>query len=143
MSRSAKRVSDRGGGAGEGTHAQQGLPLAGSTSVGVRPLPRRPRRREAWQDKHLRCCLQCGTVWRRSRRRTCPQCGRADLAFCLTCDRVNPEDAIRNRCSLPGEDLRRLVKACAGDWEWARRALAAARGDLARALVAVGRRGRS
>ena len=100
------------------------------------------RRREDWRDKHLRCCLQCGRVWRRRRRKTCPGCGRADLAFCLSCDRVNPEAAIRNRCSLPGEDLRRLVKSCGGDWEWARRALIAACGDLARALVAVGRRGR-
>ena len=138
MKISAKRVLDRGGGAGEGTRAAPRLPLSSSTADGVRPLP---RRREAWQDKHLRCCLQCGTVWRRRRRKTCPECGRSDLAFCLTCDRVNPEAAIRNRCSLPGEDLRRLVKACTGDWEWARRALAAARGDLARALVAVGRRG--
>ena len=138
----AKRVTDRGGGAGGGTHVEQPLPISPLVD-GVRPPPGRPRRREAWHDKHLRCCLQCGTVWRRRRRKTCPECGRADLAFCLSCDRVNPEAAIRNRCSLPGEDLRRLVKACAGDWEWARRALAAARGDLARALVAVGRRGRS
>lgn len=138
----AKRVTDRGGGAGEGTHVEQLLPLSAPVDV-VRPLPRRPRRREAWQDKHLRCCLQCGRVWRRRRRKTCPECGRADLAICLTCDRVNPEAAIRNRCSLPSEDLRRFVKACAGDWEWARRALEAARGDLARALVAVGRRGRA
>ena len=36
---------------------------------------------------------------------------------------------------MPSEDLRRLVKACAGDWDWAGRALTAAR-----ALVAVGRR---
>ena len=37
------------------------------------------------------------------------KCGHADLAFCLTCDRVNPEAAIRERCPPPGEDLRRLV----------------------------------
>lgn len=30
------------------------------------------------------------------------------------------------------EGLRRLVKACAGDWEWARRTLAAAGGDCLR-----------
>ena len=142
MGEFAKRVTDRGGGAGEGTRATHKHPFAEPEVDGARPLPRRPRRREAWQDKHLRCCLQCGAVWRRRRRKTCPECGRADLAICLTCDRVNPEAAIRNRCSLPSEDLRRLVKACAGDWEWARRALAAASGDLARALVAVGRRGR-
>ena len=57
--------------------------------------------------------------------------------MCLTCDRVTPEAAIRDRCSMPSEDLRRLVKLCAGDWEWAGRALTAARGDVARALVAV------
>ena len=64
-------------------------------------------------------------------RKTCPGCGPADLAFCLTCDRVNPEAAIDNRCSLSSEDLRQLVKACAGDWEWAGRTLTAARGDVA------------
>ena len=138
MSESAKRVHvDTGGGPGEGTQALD-LLFSDPAVAGVRPLPR--RRGENWRDKHLRCCLQCGHVWRRRRRKTCPGCGREDLAFCLTCDRANPEAEIHERCSPPGEDLRRLVKACAGDWEWARRALKAARGDTVRALVAVGRR---
>ena len=136
----AKRVrTDRGGGLGEGTHAVPELPFPDPLAVGVRPLPQRSRQRQDWRDKHLRCCLGCGKVWRRRRRKTCPECGHADLAFCLTCDRVNPEAAIRERCPPPGEDLRRLVKAYAGDWEWARRALRAARGNVARALVAAER----
>lgn len=53
--------------------------------------------------------------------------------------RAWPEEKIRP-CPHPGEDVRRLVKACGGDWEWARRALAAAGGDLARARVMVERR---
>ena len=135
-----RSASLTGRGSGGGTHASQSrLPL---TPSDVRPSPRRPRGRDDWRDKHLRCCLQCGRVWRRRRRRTCPGCGRADLAMCLTCDRVTPESTIRDRCSMPSEDLRRLVKLCAGDWEWAGRALVAARGDVARALVAVGRRRR-
>lgn len=138
---SAKRVeNDRGGGLGEGTHAATGLPFSDPVGEGVCPLPQRPRRRQDWRDKHLRCCLGCGKVWRRRRRKTCPECGHADLAFCLTCDRVNPEAVIQERCPPPSENLRRLVKACAGDWEWARRALLAARGNVARALVAVERR---
>ena len=105
---------------------------------------RQPRRYQShWTAAHLRCCLACGTVWRRRRRKTCPGCGRADLAFCLTCDRANPEAAIKARCPPPGEDPRRLVRACGGDWEWARRALQAARGDVARALVAAERRGKA
>ena len=136
----AKRVNvDRGGGPGEGTHGTLAQPFLDSAAADVRPLPRRSRQRQDWRDKHLRCCLGCGKVWRRRRRKTCPECGRADLAFCLTCDRVNPEAAIRERCPPPGENLRRLVKACAGDWEWARRALRAARGNVARALVAADR----
>ncbi len=63
--------------------------------------------------------------------------------MCLTCDRVRPEEQLHQRCPPPGEDLRRLVRACAGDWEWARRARGAARGDVARALVAAERRQRS
>ena len=86
--RSASRT---GRGSGGGTHAPQDLPFAASD---VRPSPARPRRRDEWRDKHLRCCGQCGRVWRRRRRKTCPGCGRADLAMCLTCDRVTPEAAI-------------------------------------------------
>ena len=138
MSRPAKRGVDRGGGAGEGTRAgKPGLPFSDSADEGVRPLPRRPRRHEDWRDKHLRACVACGRVWRRRRRRTCPGCG-SDRSICLTCDRAWPEDKIRP-CPHPGEDVRRLVKACAGDWEWARRALAAAGGDLVRARVMVER----
>jgi len=44
------------------------------------------------------------------------------------------------RCATD-EALRRLVKACAGDWEWARRALDAADGDIARALARAERTG--
>ena len=120
----AKRGVDPDGGAGEGTHAP----------------PR--RRREDWRDKHLRACIDCGRVWRRRRRRTCPSCG-GERSICLTCDRANPEAVIKARCPPPGEDLRRLVRACGGDWEWARRALQAARGDVARALVAAERRGKA
>ena len=48
---------------------------------------RRPRcRLGRWQDLHLRCCLRCGSVWRRRRRKTCPSCRLDDVAFCLvTC----------------------------------------------------------
>ena len=138
MGRSAKRGVDPGGGLGEGTHAAPGLPFSDPAGDGVRPLPQRSRRREDWRDKHLRACVACGRVWRRRRRRTCPDCG-SDRSICLTCDRAWPEDKIRP-CPHPGEDVRRLVKACGGDWEWARRALAAAGGDLVRALVMVERR---
>ena len=133
--RSASRMTGRG--CGGGTHAPQDLPFSDPPDG---PPP--PRLRDDWRDKHLRCCLQCGKVWRRRRRKTCPGCKRADLAFCLTCDRVNPEAAIQDRCSLPSENLRQLVKSCAGDWDWARRALMAARGDVARALVSIERRRR-
>ena len=102
------------------------------------PSPRLPRQRQDWCDKHLRACVACGRVWRRRRRRTCPDCG-SELSICLTCDRAWPEDKIR-KCRYPVEELRRLVKSCAGDWEWARRALAAAGGALARAWVMVERR---
>ena len=69
------------------------------------------------------------------RHRPRPRCRRpAPRRAALAEDRVNPEAAIENRCSLPSEQLRHLVKACAGDWEWADRALTAARGDVARAL---------
>ena len=118
--------------AAESTVAGGLQPVAGASP------PRRPRRREDWRDKHLRACVECGRVWRRRRRRTCPGCG-SDRSICLTCDRAWPEDKIRP-CPHPGEDVRRLVKACAGDWEWARRALAAAGGDLVRARVMVERR---
>ena len=49
---------------------------------------------------------------------------------------VSPTLASRR---APGEELRRVVKVCAGDWDWARRALKAARGNIVRALVAAGR----
>ena len=120
MSTPAKRGVDPDGGAGEGTHAPP------------------HRRREDWRDKHLRACVDCGRVWRRRRRRTCPSCG-GERSICLTCDRAWPEDATRP-CPFPGEDLRRLVRMCSGDWEWARRALAAAGGDVLRARVMVERR---
>ena len=133
----AKRVrGDPGGGPGEGTHGKVRLPFRDPVRTGVERL----RRLEDWRDKHLRCCLGCGRVWRRLRGQTCPGCGREDLAFCLTCDRAWPEEAIRTRCAPVGAELRRLVKACGGDWEWGRRALRAARGDVARALVAAERR---
>ena len=124
MSTPAKRGVDPDGGAGEGTHAPP------------------QRRREDWRDKHLRACVDCGRVWRRRRRRTCPSCG-GERSICLTCDRANPEAVIKARCPPPGENLRRLVRACGGDWEWARRALQAASGDVARALVAAARRGKA
>ena len=139
----AKRGVDPGGGSGEGTRPAEAesprnrpRPEASSPST-ARPLPRRPRQRQDWRAKHLRACVACGRVWRRRRRRTCPDCG-SDLSICLTCDRAWPEDKIR-KCRYPVEELRRLVKSCAGDWEWARRALAAAGGDLARARVMIER----
>ncbi len=62
-----------------------------------------------------------------------------DPSICLTCDQVTVEDRAR-RCATD-EALRRLVKACAGDWEWARRALDAAGGDVPRALARAERAG--
>ena len=76
------------------------------------PLRCRPaRRRHHWSDRHLRCCLACGRVWKPRRRKTCPHCHHDRLAFCLTCDRAWPEQNIRDRCTPPCEDLRRLVNA--------------------------------
>ena len=96
-----------------------------------------PGRRESWHDKHLRACACCGRVWKPRRRKTCPTCG-ADRSICLTCDRVwAGESAQARQCARPGEGLRELVKACAGDWSWARRALYRAGGDATRALQAV------
>ena len=123
---SAKRVVDPGGGLGEGTRAAEAE-------------TRHPARRPGdWRDRHLRACIACGRVWRRRRRRTCPGCG-SDYSICLTCDRARPEEDVQRRCPEPVERLRRLVKACAGDWEWARRTLAAAGGDVARAIVMLER----
>ena len=95
----------------------------GEPREGVRGRGR--ERRGDWRTKHLRACLLCGRVWRPRRRRTCPVC-RVDRSICLTCDQVAIEDRAR-RCATD-EALRRLVKACAGDWERARRALDAAGG---------------
>ena len=105
------------------------------------PTSARPRRRKtSWTGKHLRACT-CGRVWNPRRRKTCPDCkAPVSASICLTCDRAWPEqDARASWCVLPGEDLRRLVTACAGDWDWARRALRHAAGDVARALVALER----
>ena len=105
------------------------------------PISARPRRRKtSWTGKHLRACT-CGRVWNPRRRKTCPDCkAPVSASICLTCDRAWPEqDARASWCVLPGEDLRRLVTACAGDWDWARRALRHAAGDVARALVALER----
>ena len=93
----------------------------GEPREGVRGRGR--KRRGDWRTKHLRACLLCGRVWRPGRRRTCPVC-HVDRSICLTCDQVAVEDRAR-RCATD-EALRRLVKACAGDWERARRALDAA-----------------
>ena len=121
---SAKRGVDPGGGAGEGTR-------------------RALRSRQGdWRDRHLRTCIACGRVWRRRRRRTCPNCG-SRYSVCLTCDRAEHEKVVQRQCPEPVEALRRLVKACAGDWEWARRALATAGGDVARAVVMIERRRKS
>ena len=102
----------------------------GEPREGVRGRGR--KRRGDWRTKHLRACLLCGRVWRPGRRRTCPVC-HVDRSICLTCDQVAVEDRAR-RCATD-EALRRLVKACAGDWERARRALDAAGGDVPRALA--------
>ena len=107
----------------------------GEPREGVRGRGR--KRRGDWRTKHLRACLLCGRVWRPRRRRTCPTC-HVDRSICLTCDRVAVEDRAR-RCATD-EALRRLVKVCAGDWEWARRALDAAGGDIPRALARAERR---
>ena len=64
------------------------------------------------------------------RRRRCKQGYRPDLVA-----RRGPRAA-----ASTDEALRRLVKACAGDWEWARRALDAAGGDIPRALARAERR---
>ena len=108
----------------------------GEPREGVRGRGR--KRRGDWRTKHLRACLLCGRVWRRRRRRTCPVC-HVDRSICLTCDQVAVEDRAR-RCATD-EALRRLVKACAGDWEWARRALEAAGGDIPRARSRAERTG--
>ena len=102
----------------------------GEPREGVRGRGR--KRRGDWRTKHLRACLLCGRVWRPGRRRTCPVC-HVDRSICLTCDQVAVDDRAR-RCATD-EALRRLVKACASDWERARRALDAARGDVPRALA--------
>ena len=52
-------------------------------------------------------------------------------------DFTGQERAALNKLTMP---LRRLVRTCSGDWEWARRALAAAGGDVIRARVMVERR---
>ena len=62
--------------------------------------------------------------------------------MCLTCDRADPEAAIERECARPDKELRRLVQACGGDWDRAKRALRAARGNLARAIVAADRTAR-
>ena len=108
----------------------------GEPREGVRGRGR--KRRGDWRTKHLRACLLCGRVWRPGRRRTCPVC-HVDRSICLTCDQVAVEDRAR-RCATD-EALRRLVKACAGDWERARRALDAAAGDVPRALARAERAG--
>ena len=108
----------------------------GEPREGVRGRGR--ERRGDWRTKHLRACLLCGRVWRPRRRRTCPTC-HVDRSICLTCDQVAVEDRAR-RCATD-EALRRLVKVCAGDWEWARRALDAAGGDIPRALSRAERTG--
>ena len=78
-------------------------------------------------------------MWLRRRRKTCPSCGRGwDESICLTCDRVRVEESTR-LCQQPGEAARQLVKATAGDWDWARRAVTAAGGDLRRAIVMLER----
>ena len=102
----------------------------GEPREGVRGRGR--KRRGDWRTKHLRACLLCGRVWRAGRRRTCRVC-HVDRSICLTCDQVAVEDRAR-RCATD-EALRRLVKACAGGWERARRALDAAGGDVPRALA--------
>ena len=80
-----------------------------------------------------------GRIWLRRRRKTCPNCGRGWLdSICLTCDRVRVEESTR-LCQQPGEAARQLVKATAGDWDWARRAVTAAGGDIRRALVMLER----
>ncbi len=108
----------------------------GEPREGVRGRGR--KRRGDWRTKHLRACLLCGRVWRPRRRRTCPTC-HVDRSICLTCDQVAVEDRAR-RCATD-EALRRLVKVCAGDWQWARRVLDAAGGDILRALARAERTG--
>ena len=81
-------------------------------------MERGQRSRRDWRNKHLRACI-CGRAWQLRRGRTCPACGTGiDQSIWLTYDRARPE-AATGRCSLPGENLRRLVQACTGDWEWA------------------------
>ena len=97
-----------------------------------------------WRHKHLRCCVACGAVWRRRRRKTCPGGCPVDLQVCLTCDRAWPEDELaealdEERCPEPSERIRRFVKAVGGDWDQARRRLTAAQGDIIRATIALRR----
>ena len=97
------------------------------------------RSRGDWRERHLRCCLTCGRVWRPRRRKTCPNCKTNEAAFCLTCDRFWPEEAVRDRCDPPGEEVRRFVKLCGGDWDSARHILRSLGGNLPRAIVAMKR----
>ena len=92
-----------------------------------------------WRDRHLKACLMCGVVWRPRRRKSCPGCGEVDRWICLTCDRAWPADKFERQCSNPNTAMRELVKACAGDWKWAGRALLAAAGDVVRARVDLAR----
>ena len=104
----------------------------------------RPRVYQDWRNRHLRCCLACGAVWRRRRRKWCPRGCPVDLQVCLTCDRAWPEDELaealdKERCPEPSEQIRRFVKAVGGDWDQARRRLTAAQGDIIRATIALQR----
>ena len=99
---------------------------------------RKSRQQGDWKDRHLRACLMCGRAWRRRRRKTCPRCS-SDLSICLTCDRAWAAEKAERQCPEPVTALRELAKACAGDWEWAKRALRAAAGDVSRARVDVER----
>ena len=66
----------------------------------------RPRVYQDWRNRHLRCGLACGAVWRRRRRKWCPRGCPVDLQVCLTCDRAWPEDELaealdKDRCPEP------------------------------------------
>ena len=89
-----------GWGSERGTPAALGLPFERSPDGGsdwsagrcrASLLPGRTSGASSGHQKHLRCCLRCGLVWRPGRCRACPGRGAADLAFCLKCDRADPE----------------------------------------------------
>ena len=111
-------------------------PPGGQKVKVVRERPIRP-------PQSLVACTACGRTWLARRRKTCPGCGGRETAPVGERAATAADIERQHPAPAPGEDLRRLVKACAGDWEWARRLLERAGGDVARATAAARTTGRS